>query len=136
MEQNEKKNFKKILIGLVILVLAILALFLVYRTFMPKGQSGEKKITVQVIHKDQTEKTFEYKTDEEYLGAVLKADKLVEGDEGQFGMFITSVDGEKADDTKQQWWCLTKKGEQVNTSADQTPISNGDAFELTLTEGY
>ncbi len=29
-----------------------------------------------------------------------------------------------------------KKGEQVNTSADQTPISDGDTYELTLTEGY
>ncbi|MEE0421062.1 MAG: DUF4430 domain-containing protein [Lachnospiraceae bacterium] len=137
MEQTkEQKNFKKILVGLIFLVLAILVLYWVYRTFMPGGQSGDKKITVKVIHGDQTERTFVYQTDEEYLGAVLKADKLAEGDEGQFGMFITSVDGEKADDTKQQWWCLTKKGEQVNTSADQTPISDGDTYELTLTEGY
>ena len=30
----------------------------------------------------------------------------------------------------------TKGGEQVNTSADQTPIADGEQFELTLKEGY
>ena len=54
---------------------------------------------------------------------MIQAENLVEGEEGQYGLFMTSVDGEKADDSKQQWWCLTKGGEQVNTSADQTPIA-------------
>ena len=31
---------------------------------------------------------------------------------------------------------VTKSGEMVNTGADQTPIADGDAFELTLTVGY
>ena len=55
---------------------------------------------------------------------------------GPYGLFITAVDGEKADDTKQQWWCITKGGETVNTSAEQTPIADGDRFELTMKEGY
>ena len=81
-------------------------------------------------------KTFEYQTDAEYFADVLKAEHLVEGEEGQYGLFITSVDGEKADDTKQQWWCITKNGEQLNTSASQTPIMDGEQYELTLKEGY
>ena len=75
-------------------------------------------------------------TDAEYLGEVLKSEKLVDGEDGEFGMFITTADGEQADDSKQQWWCITKAGEQVNTSADQTPVADGDEFELTLKEGY
>ena len=51
-------------------------------------------------------------------------------------MFITTVDGETADDSKEQWWCITKGGEMVNTGADQTPIQDQDQFELTLKEGY
>ena len=51
-------------------------------------------------------------------------------------MFIQTVDKETADEGKQQWWCITKGGEQVNTSADQTPIADQDQFELTLKEGY
>ena len=51
-------------------------------------------------------------------------------------MFITEVDGETAEDSSQQWWCITKGGSTVNTSADQTPIEDNDAFELTLKEVY
>ena len=102
----------------------------------PKGVAGEKEITVKVIHGDSGEKEFTYTTDEEFLGAVLEAEGLAEGEEGPYGLFITTVDGEKAEESRQQWWCLTKGGETVNTSATQTPIEDGDVFELTLTEGY
>ncbi len=61
---------------------------------------------------------------------------LVEGENGAYGLFITSVDGETADDSNQEWWCITKEGGQVNTSADQTPIADGDKYELTLMIGY
>ena len=36
----------------------------------------------------------------------------------------------------QEWWKLTKGGEMVNSSADSTPIADGDHFELTFTVGY
>ena len=133
---KEKSSNKKVIIGAAALVLVCVALLLVYKNFMPKGPEGAKTITVKVVHGDSSEKDYEYKTDEAYLGAVIQDNKLVEGEEGEFGLFMTSVDGEKADESKQQWWCLTKGGEQVNTSADQTPIEDGDIFELTLTEGY
>lgn len=133
---KEKSSNKKVIIGAAALVLVCVALLLVYKNFMPKDTEGAKTITVKVVHGDSSEKDFEYKTDEAYLGAVIQDNKLVEGEEGEYGLFMTSVDGEKADESKQQWWCLTKGGEQVNTSADQTPIEDGDTFELTLTEGY
>ena len=49
---------------------------------------------------------------------------------------ILTVDSETADDAAQQWWCITKGGEMVNTAIDATPIYDGDKFELTLKEGY
>ena len=67
---------------------------------------------------------------------MLVDENLVSGENGAYGMFITSVDGETADDANQEWWCITKKNERLNTSADQTPIADGDAYELTLTIGY
>ena len=75
-------------------------------------------------------------TDEEYLGAALENEKLIQGTQGQYGLFVTAVDGEKADDAKQQWWCLTKGGATVDTGVDTTPIADGDAYELTLTTGW
>lgn len=134
--EEKKKSSKGLIIGLIILVAACVAGLLIYQKVMPKGREGAKTVVVKVIHGDQSTNEFEYQTDEAYLGEVMKSDGLVEGEDGQYGLYITSADGEEADDSKQQWWCLTKGGEQVNTSADQTPIEDGDVFELTLTEGY
>lgn len=133
---EKKASTKKIVLAVVILAAVVVLMALVYKVFMPKGQAGAKEITVMVIHGDGTEKEFTYQTDAEYLGEVIVSEGLVEGEEGQYGLFITSVDGEAADDSKQQWWCITKGGEQVNTSADQTPIADGEVYELTMMEGY
>ena len=94
------------------------------------------EITVKVIHGDGSEKEFPISTTAENLGAALVEEGLVEGEESSYGLFITTVDGETADDSNQEWWCLTKGGEMWNYGADSTEISDGDTFELTLTVGY
>lgn len=50
---------------------------------------------MEVVHKDESTKTFTYHTDAEYLGEVLLAEGLVEGDESEYGLMITTVDGEQ-----------------------------------------
>lgn len=127
---------KGTLIAAIALVLVCIVAGGLYLKFKPQAQQGEKKITILVIHGDQTEKEFQYRTDAEYLVEVLKENELVDGEEGEYGLFIKTVDGETADEGKQQWWCITKGGEQVNTSADQTPVADGEQFELTLKEGF
>lgn len=127
---------KKIIIALLIVVVVAGGFYLIYNQFSQKAEAGEKNIAVTVVHKDQSSKSFEFNTDAEFLGEVLKSEKLVEGEDGQYGLFIKTADGETIDEGNQEWWCLTKAGGQVNTSADQTPISDGDKYELTLTVGY
>lgn len=134
--KTEQKNIRKILIALIGLIVVIAVFFGVYRFTRPTAVQGAKTITVEVIHKDASQKTFEYHTDREYLGEVLTDEELVSGEEGAYGMFITTVDGETTDDTNQEWWCITKNNERLDTSADQTPIADGDKYELTLTVGY
>lgn len=134
--KTEQKNKKKILIALIGLIAVVAVLFGVYRFTRPTAVQGAKTITVDVVHRDASRKTFEYHTDREYLGEVLTDEGLVSGEEGAYGMFITIVDGETADDANQEWWCITKNNEKLNTSADQTPIVDGEKYELTLTVGY
>lgn len=121
--------------GIVLLVLCVAA-GLLYMNFKPETTEGSKEITVKVVDTDGTENELVYKTDAEYLGQVLLDNKLIEGEQQEFGFFIKSVDGKTADDAKQQWWCITKNGEQVVTSVDTTPIQDGEQYELTLKEGY
>ena len=130
-----KRNRKTLFAVAALAVVAALMLGIWYFT-RPQAQEGAKTVVVEVVHADESAKEFTYHTDAEYLGELLLAEKLVEGEESAFGLFITTVDGETAQDSLRQWWCITKGGETLNTSADQTPIEDGDKFELTLTEGY
>ena len=127
---------KKLLIGCGALVLACLLAAVLYIQTRPETAEGTKTIDVVVVHGDGTEAAFQYQTDAEYLGEVLVENELAEGTESAYGLFITTVDGETADDSLQQWWCITRSGEMLSTGADQAPIADGEQYELTLTEGY
>lgn len=121
--------------GIILVLLCILAGIL-YTQTRPETAEGQKSVSVVVVHGDGQENTFVYTTDAQYLGQVLEENQLASGTEGPYGTFITTVDGETADETKEQWWCITKEGEMVSTSADESPVTDGDQYELTLKEGY
>lgn len=112
-------------------VVAALMLGLWYFT-RPQAQAGDKTVAVEVVHADGNSREFTYRTDEEYLGPLLLEEKLAEGEQSGYGLFITTVDGETAQDSLRQWWCITKDGGRVDTGADTTPIADGDHFELTM----
>ena len=126
-----KGNKKSLFAVAALAVVAALMLGIWYFT-RPQPQEGAKTVAVAVVHADASSKEFTYHTDAEYLGELLLAEKLVEGEQGPYGLFITTVDGETAQDSLHQWWCITKGGDQVDTGADSTPIADGDHFELTL----
>lgn len=118
-------------------VLALaLALVMVFALCACGGKTASTTVTVTVVHGDGSSKDFTVKTDKEMLGEALTDEKLVDGEDGPYGLFIKTVDGETADDAKQEWWCLTKGGESVETGVDSTPVEDGATYELTLTTGW
>lgn len=124
---------KKLILGGGLLVLAAVALALIYWNFVPRGEAGAKTVTLTVVHGDETTRTVEMHTDAAYLGeALAEQEGLVDGEQGPYGMFIKTVDGETASDAERTWWCITKAGAEVATSADLTPIADGEQYELTL----
>lgn len=129
------KNKK--LIFAVVAFVVVIALFVgVYFATRPETAAGGKTFTVTVQHKDGTEKVFTYQSDEEYLGAVLLAEGLIQGDESEFGLMVTTVDGETADySVDQSYWALYIGEDYATTGADQTPIHDGDAFKWVYTIG-
>lgn len=129
---TEKRNNTRIII-ISVAAVAVLAAILagVYFAFGPKGTAGSKTITVQVVT-EEVSKDVTIQTDAEMLGTALQEQNLIEGEESEFGMFITMVDGIVADSSKNEYWSITKSGEMLNTGADSTPIADGDHFELTL----
>ena len=120
------------------LILAVLAagFILAYKQLAPPVADGEKTVTIAIDHLVGEDKTLTIRTDAEYLRGALEQEGLVRGTESDYGLFITELDGEAADDAKQQWWGYTRDGAYVETGIDQTVIADGDQFEFTLNEGY
>ncbi|NBI11573.1 DUF4430 domain-containing protein [Colidextribacter sp. OB.20] len=123
---------KKTLFAVAALAVVAALMLGLWQFTRPQAQAGDKTVVVEVTHGDGSSKKFTCHTDAEYLGQLLLAEKLAEGEDGAYGLFITTVDGETAQDSLRQWWCVTKGGERVDTGADTTPIADGDRFELTM----
>lgn len=94
-------------------------------------------ITVKILHKDKSEKVVTITTAATTLLGALQQENLVEGVEQSAGFYIAVVDGETADwSVDQGWWCFKKGGETLMTGAADTPIADGDSFEIEYTVGY
>ena len=129
---KSKKNW----ILAAVLIVLVLALACVYFVTRPETQAGAKTISVTVVHADGSEKQFQYHTDEEYLGAVLLAEELVQGEMGPYGLTIYVVDGEKADwNENQSYWALYEGEDYATTGADAIVVKDGDSYKLVYTIG-
>ena len=129
------KNKKMIIaIGALVLVIAIMAG--VFFATRPEAQSGGKEITVTVVHADGSSKDFVYKTDAEYLGEVIVAEGLVEGEDGPYGLMINAVDGEAASwEVNQSYWSILIGEEYATLGADSIAIEDGGDYSLVYTIG-
>lgn len=118
-------------------LLALVALFTsLYLSSRPAAAPGLKAVTVEVVHKDETTRAFHYETGKEYLGDLLLSEGLVKGDQGQFGLYILEVDGERADyDLDKAYWALFVGEDYATQGADVTPLQDGDEFRLVYTLG-
>ncbi len=118
------------------LALALTMVFALCACGEKQTAADTKTVTVTVVHGDGSTKDFTVKTDKELLGEALTDEKLIEGENGPYGLFVKTVDGETVDDANQEWWCLTKGGESVETGVDSTPVEDGATYEWTLMVGY
>lgn len=131
---SKNKTKRLLLIALALIVFAAAAI-LVHTQFV-RPEAGNKVLEISIVHGDASNKELKINTDAEYLRGALEERGLIEGTESAYGLFVHTVDGETADEGLQQWWCFTKAGDQLHTGIDLTPISDGDAFEITLTTGW
>ena len=101
----QKKKTLIIVCAAVVLVAAMLA---VWFAFGPQGTAGPKAVGVTVGYADATTDEFSFSTDAEFLRQALEEQKLVEGEESQYGLYVKTVNGVTADEAKEEWWCFTK----------------------------
>ena len=104
-----------------------------YRKDMEFGE-GSKTVVVEVKAEDQLV-TFTINTDKDTVGAALLEHKLIEGDEGPYGLYIKKVNGMTADfDVDQSYWAFYINGEMAMTGVDGTEIKEGETYQLAYTK--
>lgn len=124
-----------LIIGLSVVLVLIIGIFAaVLICHKPETADGAKEISVTVVFKDKTQKVYDIDTDAEFLSGALLEEELITKEEAESG-FLTVVAGERADyNADGRWWCITKDGEMTPKGINETPIEDGDKFEITSTE--
>lgn len=129
------KKSKALLAVVIVLAVAIIAAG-IYFIARPKtdATSGAKSITVDVVHADGTSKTFTYQTDAEFLGEVLQSEGLVQGTESDYGLYITTVDGEEAVyENDGAYWAFYVGEDYASQGVETTPVEDGATYSLVYT---
>ncbi len=118
---------------LVVVFVVLVALFAgLYFGLKERGTEGEKTITVTVVT-GQGEKTpFTIKTKEEFLLGALNQIELIKTEDSVYGAFVVEVNGVKAESENREFWEIIKNDEPTMTGVSDTPVSDGDRFELRL----
>ncbi len=92
---------------------------------------GKTSFLLDVQHKDGSLVKFNVKTDEKTVGEALLSLKVIDGEDGQYGLYIKTVDGETLDyDTDGMYWSFYVGGEYAQKGVDQTDITEGVAYAL------
>ena len=100
-----------------------------YRSDKDFGE-GSKTIEVEVKVEEQSV-TFTIHTDAKTLGEALLAHKLIEGEDGPYGLYVKKVNGMLADyDVNQRYWSFCKGGTALMTGVDSTDIADGEHYEI------
>ena len=100
------------------------------------GNAGAAAFTVVVTDLDGNETKFEYTSDAASVGEALLAEGLIQGDQGEYGLYINTVNGITADwDKDQTYWAFYVDGEYALAGIDLTEITDGAVYGLTLTKG-
>ncbi len=101
-----------------------------------KDDDAKITITVKVKGSDGNFTDFVITTAEEFLRGALEQENLIEGDDGEFGLYVKVVNGERADyDKDGAYWSFLKNGEYLMSGVDTTPIADGDVFSIEYTVG-
>ena len=131
------KNKKLLGAGLLVILIAVFAI--AYGTFREKPVEGSKAITIEVIDSKEESQVYELKTDAQFLIEAMEEAKeqglTYEGEEGQYGLSISTVNGERADYTLDgAYWSFNVNGEYCNYGVSEQPVEDGDAFEIVYTK--
>lgn len=92
---------------------------------------GETEFIFTVTDVDGKETKFQIHTDKKTVGEALIELNLIEGEDGPFGMYVKTVNGDTFDyDKDGKYWAFYINGEYAASSADLTDITEGATYSF------
>ena len=92
-----------------------------------------KAYTFTYIDVDGNEKSFDLTSDKETVGEALLEEGLISGEEGEYGLYVTEVDGVAVEGNT--YWAFYINGEYASTGVSDTPLEDGSTY-LMQVEAY
>lgn len=90
---------------------------------------GSKCMTVEVVDSVGAKVTFTVNTEKETVGEALQELGIIDGEEGDYGLYIKSVNGITADyQTDGSYWAFYISGDYAMTGADMTDIAEDAVY--------
>ena len=97
---------------------------------------GETKFTFTVTDLEGKETVFEINTDKKTVGEALLELELIEGEDGQYGLYVKTVNGTTLDyDKDGAYWAFYVNGEYGTTGVDVTDIVAGTTYTFKAEKG-
>ena len=93
--------------------------------------SGENQFNLEVVDKQGKSYKFNINTDKTIVGEALEELGLIKGTEGDYGLYVTEVNGIVADySIDGTYWAFYINGATASAGVDQTNIENGAIYAL------
>ena len=92
---------------------------------------GAKSFPLTIVDKEGNAITITVNTDKETVGEALTELGIVEGTMGEYGLYMTHVNGIPAIwEEDGYYWSFYINDEYAMTGVDQTPIAEGETYKL------
>lgn len=92
---------------------------------------GAKSFQLTIVDKEGSSITITVNTDKEMVGEALTELGIVEGTVGEYGLYMTHVNGIPAIyEEDGYYWSFYINDEYAMTGVDMTPITEGEAYKL------
>ena len=90
---------------------------------------GDKSFVTEVVDADGNTVKFTVQTNEKTVGEALQKLGVIDGEEGDYGLYIKTVNGITADYNKDGvYWAFYIDGEYALTSVDATEVTDGAVY--------
>ena len=136
MKQFKNKLFASVLCMVLIVAMALSMTACTNNNAADDANAGQEQVAsksfpFEVVNKDGNTETFSITTDKTTVGEALLEEGLIAGENGQYGLYVTEVNGIVADyNVDGTYWAFYVDGAYASSGVDTTDIVDGSTYSF------